>query len=191
MPNHSSQRIRTKKNTIIINGNLNSKRNRRRCKSISDNSECISEPEFISSNIVENTSTQIIAINNDNTSTSDYKSNLFSNTISIHAALINDRHNMPVNDGIFELNIPTNKLFDYEWYEHIIHNWILHKVPKNENNLWSKTLSIYITGLPAATAALIKVCNNMKINLCLMHYNYEIKSYEKQVIFDDFPISSS
>jgi len=110
---------------------------------------------------------------------------------AVSCALILDRHLMPVDKGIFENEIPKDKLFDYDWYDRIVRNWINHNVPQDEKGNWLKPLSVYITGLPAATASVIKVCNDMKLNLHLMHYNYDKESYEKQIIFDSFPSKRS
>lgn len=110
---------------------------------------------------------------------------------AVSCALILDRHLMPVDKGIFENEIPKDKLFDYDWYDRIVRNWINHNVPQDDKGNWLKPLSVYITGLPAATASVIKVCNDMKLNLHLMHYNYDKESYEKQIIFDNFPSKRS
>lgn len=108
---------------------------------------------------------------------------------AVNTALILDRHEMPVNKGIFEIEIPKAKMFDYEWYDNIVRNWIFHNVPQNEDGLWEKPLNVYVTGLPAATASVIKTCNDMRVNLTLMHFNYDTRNFEKQVIFNKFPMA--
>ena len=105
---------------------------------------------------------------------------------SIRAMLINERHDFPCTKYIFE-SVENDKLFDFEWFESSAKSWIVTNIPK-VNDVWLKGIECYVTGLPAASIALCKVCENLKVNLTFLHYNRDSVNYERQVVFSDYPV---
>lgn len=110
------------------------------------------------------------------------------NTSYIRAMLINGRHEMPISKYIFE-SVDNEKLFDYKWYDTTVREWIIKNIPKI-NGVWQKTLDCYVTGLPAASIAVTKICEELGVNLVFSHYNTDQDRYIKQVIFDKFPVAT-
>ena len=111
-----------------------------------------------------------------------------SNSAFIRAALINGRHEMPavINKYIFE-KVEGDNLFDWEWYDNVVRNWIITNIPKKDG-VWQKSIDCYVTGLPAASIAVTKVCSEMGVNLTFSHYNSDTAKYEKQVVWNKFPV---
>lgn len=109
-----------------------------------------------------------------------------SSEASIKAMLINERHDFPCTKYIFE-SVENDKLFDFEWFESSAKSWIVTNIPK-VNDVWLKGIECYVTGLPAASIALCKVCENLKVNLTFLHYNRDSVNYERQVVFSDYPV---
>ena len=105
---------------------------------------------------------------------------------TIKAMLINERHEFPCTKYIFD-KVYDDKLFDFEWYERTAKNWIGANINK-VNDVWLKGIDCYVTGLPAASIALCKVCKELEVNLTFLHYNKDTQGYEYQTVFDDFPV---
>lgn len=111
----------------------------------------------------------------------------------VEYGLIKDRHEMPVKDFIFEdPTIPNTLMFNYDKLNRMIREWIVIHVPfiddptKPGKKIGGVTLQVYITGLTCCTTALVKVCNEMRVNLRLRHFNYDGKRYHTQIIWSKF-----
>ncbi len=115
----------------------------------------------------------------------------------IVAGLIKGRHPMPVSDYIFDREIED--VFDFYGIGDVICGFLLEKVgivhkPGQGINQYSegdvteiysgeKRLVVYVTGLTAVTAELIRLCAINGIRLTLMHYDARSGNYVPQGIF--------
>ena len=82
------------------------------------------------------------------------------------------RHSMPVSGYIFPETLDP---MAFDAMEQTASAFI--------DSMAGKDLVVYVTGLTAATAAVIKVCALRGIGLTLMHYNRETGEYVPQKIF--------
>lgn len=105
------------------------------------------------------------------------------------------RHAMPVTEYIYPESVdPT----DFSGMEKTVEDFILQHVGLTVTErqaldqrygedvpCWSgkRTLVVYVTGLTACTAAVIKVCALNGVGLTLMHYDRETGGYLPQRIF--------
>lgn len=116
---------------------------------------------------------------------------------NIIAGLIRGRHDLPVEQYIFE-----GKLWDVHDYGSIrahVEDWIAENVgivrkdfciALNQADdcdtpcfVGEKSLTVYVTGLTPVTAEVIRCCAINGVKLTLMHYNTSTGEYEKQYIF--------
>ncbi|MCM1197196.1 MAG: helix-turn-helix domain-containing protein, partial [Roseburia sp.] len=102
----------------------------------------------------------------------------------LRVGLIRDRHPMPTTTYIFD-KISIEDMFNYEKLEEVVNDFIDREVGF-ENSIAKKSLQVFITGLPCASAALIKVCQKRHVNLTLLHFNNDKEDYIPQLIWDDF-----
>ena len=101
----------------------------------------------------------------------------------VFAGLIADRHHIKdINRFIFKESLPEDKLFDYQYQEDIVRGFINYNIRFNEDGTPQKKLLVYCTGLQSALASVFKVCEELKIDLALMHYNNQTDKYNPQVI---------
>ena len=107
---------------------------------------------------------------------------------TVKCGLINERHPMPVELYVFNTFTQAN-LFDYPKIEEKSREFIKTHVTFDDNGNAKQSITCYVTGLQCALAGFIKVCNEMGVNLNLMHYNASEKTYMKQVIWDCFESS--
>lgn len=107
------------------------------------------------------------------------KVKVFSKKETMVVGLVKDRHEMPVNEYIFN-RIDDDIMFDYHRLDAIVSNFIKNKLRD------SKDLIVYVTGLTCCTASVIKMCYHHKINLTLMHHNISNGKYFPQIIWDEF-----
>ena len=85
--------------------------------------------------------------------------------------LIRNRHEMPVDDFIFET---IDDVTDLDW---------LHQVSLDKLKcLSSDKLGIYVTGLSTALVAALNACRYLGINVELYHYNRDTDSYYAQQV---------
>ena len=113
----------------------------------------------------------------------------------IKVGLIKGRHEMPVNNYIFD---EINDVLDFDNMNKQIINFINNNIDvyaaygcginqigyEDVEVLTSDTkLIVYVTGLTSVTAELIKVCALKGISLTLMHYDRESGDYLPQIIF--------
>lgn len=117
---------------------------------------------------------------------------IFKRNDFIEALLIKDRHNVPKSceEYVFDGPMTQELMFDYETQEKIVKSWIENHINFTDGKA-DKSVMLYITGLPCASATVIKVCAQMKVNLCLMHYYAKTNSYKMQVIWDCFDTTST
>lgn len=118
-----------------------------------------------------------------------------STTAPVTVGLCASRHPMPVQEYIFPESVdPT----DFEWMDKIAEDFVLHHVGLTAvtrqalDQRWGedvpcwagkRTLVVYVTGLTACTAAVIKACALNGVGLTLMHYDRESGEYLPQLIF--------
>lgn len=107
----------------------------------------------------------------------------------IKVGLIKDRHPMPTNKYIFD-RISTEDMFNYDRLEETVNNFLNTEIgfdsDENGEQIAKKSLQVFITGLPCASAALIKVCQQRHVNLTLLHFNNDKEDYIAQVIWNSF-----
>ena len=85
--------------------------------------------------------------------------------------LIRNRHEMPVDDFIFET---IDDVTDLDW---------LHQVSLDKLKcLSSDKLGIYVTGLSTALVAALNACRYLGIDVELYHYNRDTDSYYAQQV---------
>ena len=115
------------------------------------------------------------------------------NNIPIEAGLIYDRHDMPVDKYIFtdvnDNGISEHLMFNYEEQDKICEEFILSNIgfKKTDNGYIAKTdLVVYITGLSCCIASIIKVAQQMHVNLTLKHYDFKTGRYIPQYIWTEF-----
>ena len=122
-------------------------------------------------------------------------SNINSSNTPVVVGLCAARHAMPVTEFIFpEVVNPT----DFDGMEKTVEDFILQHVGLTVTERQAldqrygedvpcytgkRSLVVYITGLTACTAAVIKVCALNGISLTLMHYDRESGEYLPQQIF--------
>lgn len=102
------------------------------------------------------------------------------------AGLIADRHNMPVNQYIYDNIFSQELMFDYNTQYEIVLKFLKEYIGFDENGIPNRDLIVYLTGLQAALATLIKVCFDYKVNLTLKLYNQNTRVYHDLVMFKDF-----
>ena len=93
----------------------------------------------------------------------------------VRVGLIDDRHNMPVDDYIFS-NVPNDKMFDYKWYDQISYDWL------SEHVMPGDSVIVYCTGLTAAVTSVQKQCERLNIPLTFAHFNNDTRDYCYQKI---------
>ena len=105
---------------------------------------------------------------------------------SIRVGLVADRHVMPVNDFIFKEALSKELMFDYDKIEEICKDYIKDMIDFDKNGKALQGLIVYVTGIQCASSSLIKVANEMKVNLTFRHYDTDTKTYHTQIIWDKF-----
>lgn len=104
---------------------------------------------------------------------------------SIRVGLVADRHNMPINDFIFKEALSKELMFNYDKIEEICRDYIKDMIDF-DNGKALQSLIVYVTGIQCASSSLIKVTNEMKVNLTFRHYDTDTKTYHTQIIWDKF-----
>lgn len=105
---------------------------------------------------------------------------------SIRVGLVADRHSMPVNDFIFKEALSKELMFDYDKIEEICRDYIKDMIDFDKNGKALQSLIVYVTGIQCASSSLIKVANEMKVNLTFRHYDTDTKTYHTQIIWNKF-----
>lgn len=105
---------------------------------------------------------------------------------NIRVGLVADRHNMPVNDYIFKSSLGEDLMFDYDKIENICREYIEDMIDFDEDRNAEQSLVVYVTGIQCVLSSLIKVTNEMRVNLTLRHYDSKTESYHTHVIWDRF-----
>lgn len=105
---------------------------------------------------------------------------------SIRVGLVADRHAMPVNDFIFKEALSKELMFDYDKIEEICRDYIKDMIDFDKNGKALQSLIVYVTGIQCASSSLIKVTNEMKVNLTFRYYDTDTKTYHTQIIWDKF-----
>ena len=104
----------------------------------------------------------------------------------IEVGLIKGRHDMPVDNYIFE---KVEDMFDYNGIrEHIVHfiNTEVGVKYAEDGIVYTskglKQLVVYVTGLTAVACEVVDICNSMGVPLTLMHYDRDTGEYRAQVL---------
>lgn len=115
--------------------------------------------------------------------------------VTIKVGLIRGRHEMPVDEYILD---EVEDVFDFKLIGHLINLFLENRVGIKVKNVpcinqcdytdvnsfcGENKLVIYVTGLTAATAALVEKCARNGVDLTLMHYNAETGEYVPQKLF--------
>ena len=113
---------------------------------------------------------------------------------AVYAGLVNGCHELPTDLYIFDkIDDPT----DFDYIQHVTYDFItshcglytesgfgINQQERTEVEVFYGTpLVVYVTGLSAALAAVIKVCAECGVPLILMHYDRESGDYKPQRIF--------
>ena len=114
---------------------------------------------------------------------------IFKKNDYVEAQLIRDRHEMPCKKYIFD-KIDDKLMFDYDALDEIVRKFIKLNITF-ENGVAKNGLMVYVSGLVCASASVIKVCAEMKVNLFFRHHNLSNHNYEVQTIFDSFGDTSA
>ncbi len=104
----------------------------------------------------------------------------------VRMGMIADRHNMPTTKYVFK-TMDSDLMFNYDEQYRIAKNNILKYITIDKNGNASAGLFIYVTGLTCALASIIKVCQDLRIDLYLLHYNNTTKLYERQKVVNVIP----
>ncbi len=104
--------------------------------------------------------------------------------MSIKLGLFAGRHEMPVNGYIFSSDM--NIEFTEEGFEVLnsVAYYVL-EIYQNSFRGCNIHVDLYVTGLSAALAAVIKACNDLELSLTLWHYNKDNNTYVPQEIWTD------
>lgn len=105
---------------------------------------------------------------------------------NIRVGLVADRHIMPVNDYIFKSTLDESLMFDYDRIENICREYIEDMIDFDTEGNAEQSLTVYVTGIQCVLSSLIKVTNEMRVNLTLRHYDNKNDSYHTHVIWDKF-----
>ena len=105
---------------------------------------------------------------------------------NIRVGLVADRHIMPVNDYIFKSALDESLMFDYDKIESICLDYITDMIDFDAEGNAEQSLTVYVTGIQCVLSSLIKVTNEMRVNLTLRHYDSKSDSYHTHVIWDKF-----
>ena len=116
---------------------------------------------------------------------------------NIIVGLIKGRHDLPVDAYIFTEAIAD--VHDYAAIRRHVADWIAENVGITRRNFCiglnqsdgndvecfcgENKLTVYVTGLTAVTAEVIRCCAINGVSLTLMHFNAATGGYEKQCIF--------
>lgn len=84
--------------------------------------------------------------------------------------LCEDRHRMPIHEGIFPHTVEC------------IRADLLEKKAEERIPLDCDKLEIYVTGLTMAMLAVVRVCSKRGIHLTAYHYNPKYRMYTKQEV---------
>lgn len=91
--------------------------------------------------------------------------------MKIEAGLFKGRHELPVKNYIFTGEISP---VDFKHMDEVAVCWVMqHTAPGD-------VLFLYVTGLTAATVAVIKACKALGVGLVLMHFDRESGKYVPQ-----------
>lgn len=114
---------------------------------------------------------------------------IVSNTV-IKVGLVGGRHNMPVDKFVIEHEIDYDLMFDYNGLENICTKFIKTNVKFGTDGLPMQRIELYTTGIQCVLASFIKAATVLKVNLAIRHFNTSSRSYDRQVIWDTFEMSS-
>ena len=115
--------------------------------------------------------------------------------MTVTVGLIKDRHALPVDNYIFD---KIENVFDFEYMSNVIGTFLekaigiktvygscVNQCDCTDVLMYtgSNELIVYVTGLTAVTAELIRLCALNGVSLTLMHYNHATNNYVAQRIF--------
>lgn len=98
----------------------------------------------------------------------------------VEVGLVNNRHDIPVKNYIFNDSLSEELMFDYAEQEKIVQDFI------DKHCTYKKKIILYATGLQSALSSVIKICIQNNIDISIKHYNAESKSYILQPLIGTF-----
>ena len=113
---------------------------------------------------------------------------------TVYAGLIRGRHELPIDTYIFDkIDDPTDFAYMYDVAFNFIETHCnlyigcgcgINQRPYIDIEVFRGTpLVVYVTGLSAALAAVIRACAENGVPLTLMHYDRESDTYKPQKMF--------
>ena len=118
------------------------------------------------------------------------------NQNQISVGLFKSRHDMPVNEYIFEngfedvMDFTGMRKIITEWFSKNVEITAKYGVPLNSAEdgdvmtyTGNRKVFLYVTGLTSATAEVIRLCALNGISLSLMHFDRDTGEYVEQPIF--------
>lgn len=109
---------------------------------------------------------------------------------TVRCITCSERHlSMPNVKNIFGIQVSPKEMFDFKGLQSRAEEFIKENV-SFINGKALDSLELYITGLTVLTTAVIVACNKLQVNLVVMHYDRDSKSYKGQQIFSNFGIMS-
>ena len=109
---------------------------------------------------------------------------------TIKCITCSERHlSMPNVKNIFGVQVSAKEMFDFEALQTKAEKFIKENI-SFINGKALDSLELYITGLTVLTTAVIVACNKLQVNLVVMHYDRDSRTYKGQQIFKDFGIMS-
>lgn len=97
----------------------------------------------------------------------------------ISMGLVKGRHEMPVDRYVFD---EIEDVLDFNKLESEAWNVLLITFEVDEDDNEAKELHLYVTGLTAATVAVINAARSLEIGVVLYHYDIVAKSYKAQPV---------
>lgn len=98
----------------------------------------------------------------------EYKDVSVSKDASVSFGMVKGRHEMPVTDYIFDIDIED--VFDFKWMQETIHFKL-----KNVDSL-----NLYVSGLTVVLVEIINYCIFNNISLTLYHFDRESNGWVAQ-----------
>lgn len=95
------------------------------------------------------------------------------------AGLICNRHKLPPNvtDYVWDADMTSEEILDVAYQEQHCIDWLRQNIKPRD------VLNLYVTGLTQALVAMINACHRMNVPLILWHYNRNLRTYYKQVVY--------
>ena len=94
--------------------------------------------------------------------------------------LVDGRHSTPAVKGVFEDGLDKETMFDYDKQLQICKDFLKKYLRFDSEGRANKSVNLYCTGLQSPLVSFIKACEELKVNLCCLHYNNDTRKYNVQ-----------